>query len=209
MQTSDIMTLSEGLPDISPVERATVSGLGGLSDAPAVSGLSQRLADPAVSGLSQLPPGLDSETTTIPETLIFGGEGDERLALQGGTAFGGGGSDVYVLSRQGLDAPERLGVVLDFQPGDSLDVSGLGATAAILTRGALDAGGERIGFDYDGDGDEDGYVLLLTGLGGLAFPVEPDGGPGDTPMPVEPDGGFGGAIELSLSSGFGLSGWNF
>jgi hypothetical protein len=99
--------------------------------------------------------------------LVSGSEGDDRLELPaGGVAFGRGGNDVFVLaSAGGSETPERLGFIGDFDEGDQLDLSGLGADAKILGREASASpwGPDRISIDYDADGDEDGYLLVSDG----------------------------------------------
>lgn len=97
--------------------------------------------------------------------FVAGSEGDDRLMVQGGaTVLGNGGNDVFVLTSSGqAEGSELLGVILDLQAGDSLDLSLLGESSAILARGAQDGGGERISIDYDGDGHEDGFVIAFDG----------------------------------------------
>ena len=85
--------------------------------------------------------------------MVAGTEAGETLVIEGGaTAFGGGGDDTFVLVSSGdSEGSERLGAILDFNAGDALDLSRLGANARVLGREALD-GGERVSIDYDGDG---------------------------------------------------------
>lgn len=115
---------------------------------------------------------------------VVGTEGDDTLAIEGGaTAIGGGGDDVFVLVSSGVagEESERLGVILDYDiSNDALDLGKIGEDAVILTHDAI-KGGARIGIDYDGDGDEDGYVL--------AYAPGPDGQPA-TLTPDDDDGGF-------------------
>lgn len=137
--------------------------------------------------------------------VVAGTEADETLVIEGGaTAFGGGGDDTFVLVSGGADeGVERLGAILDFDAGDTLDLSRLGETAAILGREAT-LGGARVSIDYDGDGREDGFVLTFEkgeiapepddgGFTILPFPmpVDFDGGIGDTPIPVDLGGSIG------------------
>ncbi|RAK65527.1 hypothetical protein DJ019_11230 [Phenylobacterium kunshanense] len=114
----------------------------------------------------------------------MGTSGDDTLAVEGGaTAIGAGGSDVFVLVSNGLsgDEPERLGVILDYDfSNDALDLGKLGDDAVIVSQDAI-KGGARIGIDYDGDGDEDGYVLAYT--------PGPNGEPAEI-LPEDDDGGF-------------------
>jgi hypothetical protein len=94
--------------------------------------------------------------------MVTGGEGDDVLVVGGGAAFGGGGDDTFVLTSIGedLDGPEHLGIIMDLQAGDKLDLSQLGDKAAELGREADGKGGERVSIDFDGDGKEDGFVIV-------------------------------------------------
>lgn len=113
-------------------------------------------------------------------TLVRGTPGDDRLILPaGGQAIGGGGDDIFVLTG-GADG--HLGVIHDFSPGDSLDVSALGARAKVL--GLTSPGSQVYAIDFDGDDDPDGFVFVFEDH---PLPVEPDfpiGGPSG-PMPVD------------------------
>lgn len=123
--------------------------------------------------------------------MVVGTAADEKLVIEGGaTAIGGGGDDTFVLVSSGdSEDPERLGAVLDFSAGDTLDLSRLGANASILGREALD-GGVRVSIDYDGDGQEDGFVLTFEK--GVVSPEPDDGGVTILPFPLPVD--FGGGI---------------
>lgn len=94
--------------------------------------------------------------------IVSGTDGDDRLDVGGGAAFGGEGNDTFVLtSTHGeVEGPEHLGIILDFHAGDSLDLSALGDQAAILGQEADGKGGQRVSIDCDGDGKEDGYVIV-------------------------------------------------
>ncbi|TAL36006.1 MAG: hypothetical protein EPN98_05575 [Phenylobacterium sp.] len=132
---------------------------------------------------------------------VVGTEGDDTLVLEGGaTGIGGGGDDTFVLVSNGdAKGVERLGAILDFNAGDTLDLSRLGANARILGR-EDDDGGTRISIDYDGDGKEDGFVLTFE-TGQIApspddgeFHILPFPMPGDGEvviLPVDFDGGIG------------------
>ena len=124
--------------------------------------------------------------------MVAGTEADETLVIEGGaTAFGGGGDDTFVLVSSGdAEGSERLGAILDFDAGDTLDLSRLGANARILGREPLD-GGTRVSIDYDGDGKEDGFVLTFEK--GAIAPEPGDGGVTilPFPMPVDLGGGIG------------------
>lgn len=141
--------------------------------------------------------------------VVVGSEGDDRLVLEdGATAIGGGGDDTFVLvSSGGGEGAERLGVILDFNAGDTLDLSRLGANARVLGRQDADGGGTRVSIDYDGDGKEDGFVLTFE-KGQIApspddgeFHILPFPMPGDGEaviLPVDLDGGIGddGAVHI-------------
>lgn|GEM_PF-2685672 len=94
--------------------------------------------------------------------IVSGTDGDDRLEVGGGAAFGGEGNDTFVLtSTHGdVDGPEHLGIILDFKAGDQLDLSQLGDKAAVLGQAADGKGGQRVSIDFDGDGKEDGYVIV-------------------------------------------------
>ena len=124
--------------------------------------------------------------------MVVGTEADETLVIEGGaTAIGGGGGDAFVLVSSGVgEGAERLGAVLDFTAGDTLDLSRLGANARVLGREALD-GGARVSIDYDGDGQEDGFVLTFEKA---VVSPEPDDGSVTIlpfPLPVDVGGGIG------------------
>lgn len=94
--------------------------------------------------------------------MVSGTDGDDVLDVGGGAAFGGGGNDTFVLSSIGedLEGPEHLGIIMDFHEGDKLDLSQLGGKAAELGREADGKGGQRVSIDFDGDGQEDGFVIV-------------------------------------------------
>jgi hypothetical protein len=72
--------------------------------------------------------------------LVLGSAGDDRLVLKpGDAALGNGGDDVFVLTTH---HPEKAHI--------------LGEQAG--------AGGARVSIDYNGDGVEDGYVTLGSGV---------------------------------------------
>jgi hypothetical protein len=130
---------------------------------------------PAVSGPTLLPP-TDAVPLPMPIApgepnpagdggrlrIVAGTDADDRLVLDGRVAFGGAGNDTFVLtSTHGdVDGPEHLGTIMDFQAGDKLDLSQLGEKAAELGRTADAKGGERVSIDFDGDGKEDGFVIV-------------------------------------------------
>src|SRR4051812_11660161 len=107
------------------------------------------VSGPAVSGLTLLPP-----TDAVPMPIAVGElhpaagdgrlritagtDGDDRLVLDGGFAVGGAGNDTFVLTstHSDVEGSEHLGTILDFQAGDKLDLSQLGAQAVELGREA-------------------------------------------------------------------------
>lgn len=132
--------------------------------------------------------------------IVAGTEGDDVLTLPtGAAASGGAGADTFVLvsagEEAGQDGPERLGVIFDFEEGDRLDLSQLAEHAAIVGRGAdIQGGAERVSIDYDGDGDEDGYVLLASKMADIGeyYPMpmpEPEGEFTILPFPMPGDDG--------------------
>ncbi len=138
--------------------------------------------------------------------MVVGTEASETLVIGGGaTAIGGGGDDTFTLVSSGdAEGSERLGAILDFDAGDALDLSRLGANATVLGREALD-GGTRISIDYDGDGKEDGFVLTFER--GQIAPEPGDGGVTILPFPLPVDlGGSigdGGALPVDFDGGIG------
>lgn len=113
--------------------------------------------------------------------VLDAGAGADRLFLGPRVvAIGGRGADVFVVrtAHGGEGSPVSLGVVMDFfesrddrlEFGSGAKVSVLGATseadvlAALRGSPALQIApvvtGERLSLDFDGDGREDGYVLL-------------------------------------------------
>lgn len=142
--------------------------------------------------------------------MVVGTEADETLVIEGGaTAIGGGGDDAFVLVSSGVgEGAERLGAVLDFTAGDTLDLSRLGANARVLGREALD-GGARVSIDYDGDGQEDGFVLTFEKA--VVSPEPDDGGVTilPFPLPVDVGGGIGDGAPLPVDLGGGIGDGEF
>jgi hypothetical protein len=119
---------------------------------------------------------------------IDGGAGNDRIVMSARVvASGGEGGDTFLISANtpASKAEALLGVVLDYAAakGDHLAVLGKGqltvvnttavsdvlaaqeaalgeATAHLVTDVAQAVGGARVGFDIDGDGREDVYILL-------------------------------------------------
>lgn len=128
--------------------------------------------------------------------VVTGTEGDDAIVVEGGaSAIGGGGADVFTLVSSGIEiaTPERLGVILDYDfSNDSLDLAKIGPDAVIVSQGAI-KGGARIGIDYDGDGEEDGYVLAYApgpnGEPATILPEDDDGGFSVEPFPIPTDDG--------------------
>jgi hypothetical protein len=111
-----------------------------------------------------------------------GGSGDDRLLLDAGTIVAGGdGSDRFVVEAPPAptSAPPLLGIVLDFdhsrdglvtvdggpvQIVSTSSVSDIFAGTQFSLPVAASVAGERLGIDFDGDGSEDGYVLVGHGV---------------------------------------------
>lgn len=148
---------------------------------------------------------------------IDGGAGADHIVMSARTvANGGAGADTFVISAEPpADKGEALlGVVLDYSAanGDQLAVAGKGPvtvvstasvsdvlaaqgealgekTAALVTDVASAVAGARVGFDLDGDGREDVFILL-GGAGAATFKVgtliavDPLGGQPDPSVPL-------------------------
>lgn len=119
---------------------------------------------------------------------IDGGAGDDRIVMNARVvASGSAGADTFLLSAQPPKdkAATLLGVVLDYQAskGDHLAVTGKGELTVVTTSAVSDVlaaqgatlnetvsaqvtdvaravSGVRVGFDLDGDGREDVFILL-------------------------------------------------
>ena len=112
---------------------------------------------------------------------FVGTAGDDRIVVETGTiTVGAGGKDTFVLTSAGLSGQsERLGAITDYVAGDDiLDLTRLGAKAAILGEGRMIDGSTRLSIDYDGDGQEDGYLYV----GGAGFIPADDNF--HSPMPI-------------------------
>lgn len=126
--------------------------------------------------------------------LLDGGAGSDQLLLRAGVvALGGGGADSFVVMApaETENGAPPLGIILDFRAGegDALRFSPGLAGTIVTTTHKTDilaelrqlpgmeslpiVAGERAGIDFDGDGREDGYVLLgdpsLAQVGGDAI----------------------------------------
>lgn len=108
-------------------------------------------------------PGFAPGSIGLPER-IAGTEGDDRIEVPtGAVAAGLGGNDVFVLTpADAAKAGQPLAIITDFNEGDSLDLGKLGANARILATDESDRpwGADRVSIDADGDGTEDGFVIL-------------------------------------------------
>lgn len=105
--------------------------------------------------------------------FVTGTPGDDLIPLAGGIAFGGAGSDSFLLTplSSRFEVLTDFGVILDFKATDKLDLSALGADAKILgSETILGGGAQRVSIDFDGDGEEDGFVVTHAAL-------TPDGAP--------------------------------
>ncbi len=145
-------------------------------------------------------PGFTPPSVGLPER-VAGTEGDDRIAVPtGAVAAGLGGNDVFVLTPGDAGkAGQPLAVITDFNEGDSLDLSQLGEGAKILGREAPNRpwGADRVSLDFNGDGSEDGFVLLAgkaPDLGGFRpYPMPTIRG--DIAMTAfTPNGPFTGAV---------------
>ena len=129
---------------------------------------------------------------------LDGGEGADRIVMNARVvASGGAGADTFLFSTQQTagKAEALLGVVLDYSAaaGDRLAVAGKGHVTVVSTANVADVlaaqgtalgeastgplveithavAGARIGFDLDGDGREDVFILL-GGAGASTFRV--------------------------------------
>lgn len=115
---------------------------------------------------------------------VVGTDGDDRIVVETGTlAVGNGGKDVFIITAAVAgEETVRLGAITDFGDGDSLDLSQLGANVAILGEGRMTDGSTRLSIDFDGDGQEDGYLYV----GGAGFIPADDNF--SSPMPIIEDG---------------------
>lgn len=111
---------------------------------------------------------------------VVGTEGDDRIVVETGTiAVGYGGKDVFVIAAASADQESfRLGAIADFGDGDSLDLAQLGAHVTILGEGRMTDGSTRLSIDFNGDGQEDGYLYV----GGAGFIPADDNVA--SPMPI-------------------------
>lgn len=93
---------------------------------------------------------------------VSGTQQSETIAMGAGMmATGAGGDDTFRLQPGDEKiGTQFLGVVLDFNEGDKLDLSGLGLNAQVLQQTKLANGQTRASIDYDGDGKENGFVIL-------------------------------------------------
>lgn len=119
--------------------------------------------------------------------VLDGGAGDDRIVVQSDVvASGGTGADTFVVETpdQSGVSSTNLGVIVDFDElsGDKVKfdtayqvtitsitpvddvLAGAANAASLLTNGAS-VPGERVGVDVDGDGVEDGYVLVAVQRG--------------------------------------------
>jgi hypothetical protein len=122
--------------------------------------------------------------------LLDGGSGDDEISVDGSVvAEGGSGADTFVVappSRTG-DATTNLGVIVDFDeaagdvlrfdtihkvtitsitPVDNVLADAAGASTLTSVRPVA---GDRIGVDLNGDGVEDGFVLVAATDGKVAL----------------------------------------
>lgn len=122
--------------------------------------------------------------------LLDGGSGDDQIAVASDVvASGGTGADTFVVSTptDSGRSSTNLGVIIDFDeldgdrlqidtaqkatitsiaPVDDILANTAGADAVGLTEATP---GQRVGVDIDGDGVEDGYVLVAVVRGKIAL----------------------------------------
>lgn len=122
--------------------------------------------------------------------VLDGGSGDDQISVDAEVvAAGGSGADTFVVAPPTTSgvASTNLGVIIDFDQldGDKLkidtarqvtitsvtEVDNILADAAGSTTlsGASPVPGERVGVDVDGDGVEDGYVMIAVVRGKVAL----------------------------------------
>ena len=144
---------------------------------------------------------------------LDGGEGNDRIVMNARVvATGGAGADTFLISAQrpADKAEALLGVVLDYSAsrGDHLAVMGKGQVTVVSTANVADVlaaqgtalgeastgplveitnavAGARVGFDLDGDGREDVFILL-GGAGATTFRVGTTIANDHTPTPEVP-----------------------
>lgn len=144
---------------------------------------------------------------------LDGGDGDDRIVMNARVvATGGAGADTFLISaKPPADKIEALlGVVLDYSAakGDHLAVQGKGQVTVVSTAAVSDVlaaqgavfgettsaqvtdvthavAGTRVGFDLDGDGHEDVFILL-GGAGVTTFRVGMTIANDHTPPPEVP-----------------------
>lgn len=127
-----------------------------------------------LSGLA----GNDTLTGGANTDTLLGGAGDDRLLSSLGTdkLWGGAGRDTFVFTSR----THLLNEVMDFAPGDLLDLSALGPLALVtaFTRAGraeisweAEAGGGYFMFDWNGDGRADGTTLIVRGTSAPPLPL--------------------------------------
>jgi hypothetical protein len=164
-----------------------------------------------------------TDTPKAPLTeFVQGGDGDDRIQMHETTAATGGkGADAFVVTLPVVAAhgaaPQLMGVVGDFRiaEGDRIEVTGGRGTmvvdrdeadilAAIRPRpGSGDApvvAGRHMGWDTDGDGREDAYVLV-TDKGGTWFTPAGRGVVQDGPAPMPSPANVGSAPVIEAAAG--------
>ena len=109
---------------------------------------------------------------------LLGGDGNDRLLSSLGTdkLWGGAGRDSFVFTAR----THLLNEVMDFTPGDLLDLSALGPLTLVTDFTATgraelswepEAGGGYFMFDWDGNGWADGTTLIVQGAFGPPLPL--------------------------------------
>lgn len=129
--------------------------------------------------------------------VLEGGSGDDQIAVDSEVvASGGSGADTFVVAPPATSGAvsANLGVIIDFSEldGDKVRIdTAHKATITSITQvdniladvsasptlnGASPIPGERVGVDVNGDGVEDGYVLVAVTSGRIALGAPERGG---------------------------------
>lgn len=130
--------------------------------------------------------------------VLDGGSGDDRIFVDPAVvAIGGKGADVFVVVAPpaGAGGDPELGVIVDFDAseGDILTFQAPGAVTILTATPQADLigstmtasslvtasrmSGERLGIDWNGDGVEDGYLLVANVKVRIAAGAEAGGDP--------------------------------
>ena len=161
--------------------------------------------------------------------LIDGGSGNDKIGVDSAVvAEGGSGADTFVVGAPGGSgkADTNLGVIIDFDSldGDKVTFNTaqkvtitsitpvdniLAAAPGAASLSVAPTPGERVGVDVDGDGIEDGYVLVRAVRGDVALGAPELGGPAPQGAPehagVDGDYFTFGGHQLTVGSSIWIS----